>query len=250
MLWTETDGDGPRVVLVHGFTQTRRCWGPVATDLATDHEVVRVDAPGHGRSAAPATAMEEGAERLAAAGGRATYLGYSMGGRLCLHLALAHPELMRALVLIGATAGMDDTRERARRAAADEELAARLESDGVDAFLRAWLSQPLLAGLDEQARCLDARRENTAAGLAASLRRAGTGAQEPLWDRLDALAMPVLVVAGERDERFRAIGRRLADSIGANATLAVVPGAGHAAHLEAPPAFLAVLRPWLARHLR
>ncbi|MGI8759347.1 MAG: alpha/beta fold hydrolase [Acidimicrobiales bacterium] len=249
MLWSEAAGDGPRLVLVHGFTQTGRCWGPVATDLATDHEVVRVDAPGHGRSAA-AAAMVDGAELLAATGGRATYVGYSMGGRLCLHLALAHPELVHALVLIGATAGIDDVEQRARRAADDEELARRLERDGVDAFLQAWLSQPLFAGVPEQARCLDARRENTVAGLAASLRMAGAGAQEPLWDRLEALAMPVFVVAGGRDKRFGAIGRRLVVSIGANATLAVVPGAGHAAHLEAPAAFVALLHPWLAGHSR
>jgi 2-succinyl-6-hydroxy-2,4-cyclohexadiene-1-carboxylate synthase len=137
--------------------------------------------------------------------------------------------------------------ERAARRTADEALAAALERDGLDAFLGQWLAQPLFASLSAEAADLDDRRRNTAAGLASSLRLAGTGTQEALWDRLGTLTMPVLVLAGERDDRFAALGRRMADAIGTNATFAVVPVAGHAAHLEEPRAFLALLRPWLAQ---
>ena len=234
------------MALVHGFAQTRRCWGPVADDLAADHEIVAVDAPGHGRSAQVRADPWESAELLAGAGGHATWLGYSMGGRLCLHLALAAPQHVRALVVVGATAGIDDPAQRARRRAEDEDRARQLEIEGLERFLERWLAQPLFAGLGEEGRCDEERRKNTVAGLAASLRLAGAGAQEPLWHRLEELAMPVLVVAGEHDRRFTALGRRMVDGIGDNATLAVVPGAGHAAHLEAPAGFLAVLRPWLA----
>lgn len=244
----EVDGAGPRLVLVHGFTQTARSWAPLADDLAADHEVVRVDAPGHGRSARVEAGLWEGAQLLVDTAGAGTYLGYSMGGRLCLHAALARPEALNALVLVGATAGIDDPEERAARVAADEAWARCLESEGIDAFLHRWLAQPLLAGLDDGHAGLESRRENTVAGLASSLRRAGTGAQEPLWDRLGALSLPVLVLAGEHDERFTALGRRLVASIGSNAEMAVIPGAGHCAHLEAPEAVLAVLRPWLAAH--
>ncbi|MBW3644464.1 MAG: alpha/beta fold hydrolase, partial [Actinobacteria bacterium] len=187
------------MTLVHGFTQTRRCWGPVADDLAADHEVVAVDAPGHGRSAQVRAGLWEGARLLAGAGGDATYLGYSMGGRLCLHLALAAPERVRALVVVGATAGIDDPAQRAARRAEDEERARRLEAEGLEPFLERWLAQPLFAGLAEEVQCREERRENTVAGLAASLRLAGAGAQEPLWHRLEELAMPVLVIAGEHD---------------------------------------------------
>ena len=234
------------MALVHGFTQTRRCWGPVADDLAADHEIVAVDAPGHGRSSHVRADLWESAQLLAAVGGDATYLGYSMGGRLCLHLALAVPEHVRALVLVSATAGIDDPTQRARRRDEDEHRARRLEAEGLEPFLERWLAQSLFAGLAEEVQCREERRENTVAGLAASLRLAGAGAQEPLWHRLDELAMPVLVVAGEHDPRFTALGRRMVDAVGDNATLALVPGAGHAAHLEAPAGFLAVLRPWLA----
>ncbi|MGH9182960.1 MAG: alpha/beta fold hydrolase [Acidimicrobiales bacterium] len=248
MLWAEREGSGPRLVLVHGFTQTRASWGPVATDLARDHQVVRVDAPGHGRSAAVRANLARGADLVAATGGVATYIGYSMGGRLCLHAALVRPEVVRGLVLVGTTAGIADADERSARAARDRELARRLQRDGLDAFLEGWLRQPLLADLPEAAWGLEARRENTTAGLAASLRLAGTGAQEPLWDHLGGLAMPVLVTAGSRDARFAGLAPRLAAAVGANATVGLVPDAGHAAHLHRPQAFLDLLRPWLARH--
>src|SRR5690606_30457724 len=86
----------------------------------------------------------------------------------------------------------------------------------------------------------------TVPGLQSSLTRAGTGSQLPLWDRLPELAMPVLVVAGQRDAKFAALAERMAAAIGDNASLALVPDAGHAAHLEQPAAFLGILRPWLA----
>lgn len=234
------------MALVHGFTQTRRCWGPVADDLAADHEVVAIDAPGHGRSAHVRAGPWHSAGLLADVGGHATYVGYSMGGRLCLHLGLAVPEQVRALVVVSATAGMEHPAQRSARRAQDEQRARRLETEGLEAFLERWLDQALFAGLAEEARCREERRENTAAGLASSLRLAGAGAQEALWHRLEDLAMPVLVMAGEHDRRFAALGRRMAEAVGDNATFALVPGAGHAAHLEAPAAFLAVLRPWLA----
>lgn len=247
-LHAEVDGAGPRLVLVHGFTQTAACWGPVATDLATDHEVCRVDAPGHGRSASVAAGLRDGADLIADRGGRATYVGYSMGGRFALHVALARPELVAGLVLVGATAGIVDADARAERAHADEARAARLERDGLEDFLDAWLAQPLFAGLDDATQFRAERAVNTVAGLATSLRLAGTGRQEPLDERLGHLTMPVFAIAGERDTRFTAEAERIVAAVGANAEVAVVADAGHAAHLERPAAFLAALRPWLARH--
>jgi len=247
-LHAEREGTGPRLVLVHGFTQTGRCWGPVADDLAGDHEVVRVDAPGHGRSAEVLAGLRGGGRLIADQGGEATYLGYSMGGRYLIHLALANPELVRGLVLLGATAGIDDPAERAARQEADRRTAERLRQLGLLDFLREWVAQPMFAGIPESRQHLLERMENTVDGLESSLLQAGTGSQDPSWDRLHRLDMPVLVVAGERDEKFAALGRRLQASIGDNATFATVPEAGHAAHLEQPEAFLAVLRPWLAAH--
>jgi 2-succinyl-6-hydroxy-2,4-cyclohexadiene-1-carboxylate synthase len=248
VLHADREGDGPPIVLVHGFTQTRRCWGPVADHLARDHQVVRVDAPGHGRSAEVVAGLHAGGRLIADQGSDATYVGYSMGARFCLHLALADPGLVRGLVLIGGTAGIEDGTERAARREQDLRTAARIEADGVEAFLDAWLDQPLFAGLPPSRAFREERLENTVAGLVSSLEQAGTGVQEPSWHELGRLTMPVLVMAGARDGKFSALAERMAAAIGANATVALVPDAGHAAHLEQPDHVLAIVRPWLADH--
>lgn len=245
MLGFDREGAGPRLVLVHGFTLTLDCWGPLADGLAADHEVVRVDAPGHGGSGDIQADLTRTAGLLAEFG-PAAYVGYSMGGRMCLELALRHPEAVTGLVLVSATAGIEPDEDRSRRRAADEKLADWIEADGVDAFVDHWLGLPLFAGLPADARYAEQRRTNTAAGLASSLRLAGAGTQSPAWHRLHTLVMPVLVVAGADDPKFTSLAHRLVDTIGDNATLAVIPGAGHTTHLEAPDPFLAALRPWLA----
>ena len=235
-----------RLVLVHGFTQTGRSWEPLLPALG-DHEVVAVDAPGHGTSSELRLGLVDGGAWLAATGGRAVYVGYSMGGRLCLHAALAAPEVVRGLVVISATAGIDDDNERRDRRARDDDLADRIERIGVAAFLDEWLARPLFAGLDATTQGRTERLANTSAGLASSLRLSGTGTQVPLWQKLHALTMPVLVVAGALDTKFVALAERLAATI-PDADLAVVEGSGHTVHLEQPERFLAAVLPWLDRH--
>ena len=227
-------GAGPRLVFVHGFTQTGRSWLPVAESFIDSHEVVLVDAPGHGWSAEVSVDMAVGADMLAEVGGKASYVGYSMGGRLCLHLAVAHPHLVSSLVLLGATAGIDDDTLRAERQAADERLAIELETTGIEAFLKNWLALDLFANLHDDARGMNERMTNTVAGLASSLRLAGTGSQASLWALLDLVASPTLVLAGELDPKFTELGHRLRDEIGDSATFSTIAGTGHAAHLEAP----------------
>ena len=239
-------GHGPRLVLVHGFTQTRTSWAPLVGPLAARHEVLVVDAPGHGGSSDVRADLAEGADLLVDAAGAATYVGYSMGARLCLHAALAHPDLLAGLVLVSGTAGIESSAERVERRAADARLADHLDEVGLDAFLDEWLSLPLFAGLSPGAADRPGRRANTVTGLRSSLELAGTGTQAPLWDRLAELAMPVLVVAGAADTKFTALAERLATGIGDNARLKVVEGAGHTVHLERPAEFLAVLETWLS----
>lgn len=248
MLHTVTSGAGPRVVLVHGFTQTLASWRDVAGPLERSSTVVRVDLPGHGGSAALRLGFAEAARAVGDAGGPGTYVGYSMGGRLCLRLALERPDLVTGLVLLGASPGIAQPAPRAERRAADHRLAEAIERDGVDAFLATWLAQPLFATLPPDAAGLDDRRSNTAAGLASSLRLAGVGEQEPLWDRLPELAMPVLLVAGGEDAKFAALAEVMAERIGGNARVALVPGAGHAVHLERAGAVVALIESFLAAH--
>jgi 2-succinyl-6-hydroxy-2,4-cyclohexadiene-1-carboxylate synthase len=245
-LHVEHAGNGARLVLLHGFTQTARCWGPFAADIATDHEIVLVDLPGHGDSADIDADLVGTAGLVADIGERGTLLGYSMGGRVALHVALIRPDAFERMILIGATGGIDDGESRDSRLAADAALADRVEEIGVEAFIDEWLARPMFAGLDAATAARDERLRNTAAGLARSLRRSGTGSQVPLWSQLGNIEMPTLVIVGERDDRFSALGERLVASIGANATMVVIPDAGHSAQLENPTATANAVRTWLA----
>jgi len=237
MLAGTVEGAGPRLTLVHGFTQTGGSWGEVARLFATGFEVVRVDLPGHGRSSAIRMSFDDTASAIGAVGGRGVYVGYSMGARLCLRLALERPDLVRGLVLVGGSPGIATPPERTARLAADGQLADDIERIGTVAFLRRWLAQRMFATLTPTEDDLDGRRANPPEGLAAALRALGIGAQEPLWGRLGELEMPVLLVAGELDAKFAVAGERMAAAIGANAHAVVLPGRGHAAHLEEPDAF-------------
>ena len=214
-------GAGPPVVLAHGFTQTRRVWGGLDTDLARERTVVAVDLPGHGGRPTSLPTWRPVPSCSAASGGRADYLGYSMGARFCLHLALARPDLVRRLVLVSGTAGIEDPGERAERRRSDEALAERLDpvgggvpADSVRDFVTRWVANPMFGTVPPAAAAVDERCTNTAAGLASSLRSAGTGTQEPLWDRLGRLDMPVLVVTGARDAKFTTSGAGWSAAVG------------------------------------
>ncbi len=236
-----------RLVLAHGFTQTARSWAVLdrlVRDELPNVETIAVDLPGHGDAAQIDADLWGSADRLVSIGGPATYVGYSMGGRVALHAALAHAATVRRLILIGATPGIEDDDERATRRASDDALASHIEDVGVGTFLDEWLANPLFAGLDATTAGRDDRLRNTAAGLASSLRRTGTGTQQPLWERLDAVRAPVLLLVGAHDAKFTAIAERMAAAL-PDATLRVIAGAGHSVHLERPAATATAIVEWL-----
>ncbi len=227
---------------MHGFTQTGATWDEIAAQLAAEAEVVRVDLPGHGGSADVRLGFEETAAALGAVGGRAVYVGYSMGGRLCLRLALDRPDLVVALVLLGASPGVADPAERAERRRSEKRLAADILDSGDAGFLHGSLAQPAFETVRPRATDLEVRRTNPAEGLAAALDKLGTGSQTPLWDRLPELTVPTLLVAGERDAKFVAIARRMDAATGPNVRTAFVPESGHAIHLDRPAACVGLIR--------
>ena len=237
-----------RFAFLHGFTQTGESWRPFLGALGTIcpeavTDPMCPDLAGHGSDPDGRADLWECARRVTERAGQAVYVGYSMGGRVALHCAIAHPDAVRGLVLVSATAGIDDPDERLARRRSDEALADRIESIGVQAFLDEWLAQPMFAGLDATRADRDARLANSATGLANSLRHAGTGTQEHLWTRLGEIHVPVLVIAGAADDKFATIARRLAASL-PSATLAVIDDAGHGTHLEAPGACAEAICSW------
>lgn len=228
----------PTVLLLHGFTHTGASWEPVVTALGERYRAIAPDIRGHGTAnqALPVTLDAVLGDLRSLTGSRpVTLVGYSMGGRIALHFALAWPESVDRLVLIGASPGLADPAERAARRRDDERRADEIERSGIEEFARRWAQTPVLAGLPAEVRervHVD-RLRNQPAGLARALRGLGTGVLPSLWDRLGELRMTVVLVAGERDEKFRQIAQRMAESI-PDAAPAVVMGAGHAVHLEAP----------------
>lgn len=199
------------------------------------HRVLTPDCPGHGAKSQVAADLTEGARLLARECGQGDWVGYSMGGRFALHVALASPEVVSRLVLVSTTPGIEDDVARQRRHEEDETRAQSLLLYGVESFLDEWLQSPLFATLPADAAGREERLSNTPEGLASSLRLAGTGTQESLWPRLGELTMPTLVVAGSRDDKFTAIARRMAEAL-PRAELALLDG-GHAVHLERPAEF-------------
>jgi 2-succinyl-6-hydroxy-2,4-cyclohexadiene-1-carboxylate synthase len=268
----EERGAGQPLLLLHGFTGSAQSWSSLMERLAQQRRVLAVDLIGHGLSDAPAdparyTMEHATADLLALMDALAVdtldLLGYSLGGRVALHLALAAPQRMRRLVLESASPGLDDADERAARVAADEALAARIERDGISEFVAYWEEVPLFASqrclpVDLRERQHAQRLLNSPRGLANSLRGMGTGAQRSLWNALGQLTMQTLLIAGELDIKFVTIAQAMVEAtvvaaqhaaLAQNAEqvvqLAIVADAGHAVHLEQPERFLELVNTFL-----
>ena len=183
---------------------------------------------------------------------RPTLIGYSMGGRLALYLALRNRDGFSGLFLESASPGLEDAAERRTRRQADEERAKQLESGDLEGFLARWYGQPLFASLARNERLLgetiETRLDNDPGELARSLRGMGTGNQPSLWSELGALTLPTLAVAGGLDEKYVEVSDLMA-SQGPRIRSAVVPGAGHNVCLEKPGEYLGLLERFLSRSL-
>jgi 2-succinyl-6-hydroxy-2,4-cyclohexadiene-1-carboxylate synthase len=246
----EAAGSGDPLIVLHGFTGSAKSWSPIVASLSGSFHTIAVDLIGHGDSDAPADVARYGfalvlddlaeiATRLGIQ--RASWLGYSMGGRLALGLALRHPERVSALVLESTSPGIADPAERAQRRQTDEALARSIDERGVAAFVDDWERLPLWRSQAQlPAEVLRRQRAirlcNRATGLAGSLRGMGSGAQPSFWPRLAEMQAPTLLLAGALDAKYADIATRMASAI-PNAELMLVPNTGHAVHLEQPAIF-------------
>jgi 2-succinyl-6-hydroxy-2,4-cyclohexadiene-1-carboxylate synthase len=233
------------LVLLHGFTNTGASWQAVISELGQRYRPLAPDIRGHGQASevVPVTLEAVLGDIAALPPAKFTLCGYSMGGRIALHAALALPDRVERLVLVAASPGLAGLAERTARREADERLAAEVERSTIEAFAARWARTPVLSGAEpEVAAAAHADRlRNTPAGLAAALRGLGTGTLPNLWGRLPELEMPASLIVGERDGKFRGIAEQMAARL-PHATIDVVAGAGHAAHLEAPAVVAELLR--------
>ncbi len=250
-------GEGAPVTLLHGFTQSGRSWRELISHMPQGWKWIVPDVRGHGETAtrrgAPCS-MDACTDDLVALWeeldlGKTHLVGYSMGGRLALHVAARRPERVFSLLTIGAHAGLDEDAREGRRQG-DEALAERIEKDGLEAFVDYWGALPLFAGLERRgagyvAQLRAERLQNHVSGLACSLRGMGAGVMEPLWDELARVRFPCTFVAGQLDHGYVASARRLAATV-PRGRAEIVLRAGHSVHQERPDAFARVLANHLA----
>ena len=251
-LHADRSGDGPPLVLLHGFTGSGAIWDSVRHALEPRFSVITIDLPGHGRSSAPADYSRFALHHLALDIARlldaleierAGVVGYSMGGRAALQFALSFPERVAALLLESATPGIADAHDRGVRVDSDMALADMIERDGVESFVHFWERLPIWSSqtslAHEERDAVHARRlANTPSGLANSLRGAGAGSRPSVLDQLDRLLMPVLLVVGALDPKFVALAEMMCPAI-RDCRVEIVAGAGHTVHLERPGEFIA-----------
>ena len=244
-------GSGPPVTLLHGFTQSGHSWGETIARMPEGWKWIVPDLRGHGETQTRRGAqcsMDACTEDLVALWeemdvGRTHLAGYSMGGRLALHIAARRPERLLSLLTIGAHAGLEEDAREARKRG-DQALAERIEKDGIESFVDYWGGQPLFAGLERRGpsyltEIRAERMKNHVAGLACSLRGMGAGVMEPVWGELGRVKVPCMFVAGQLDHGYVASARRLAATV-PNGRVEIMPRAGHAVHQERPDAFARV----------
>lgn len=256
MLACEERGDRskPAVLFLHGFLGSGEDWAEAAGALCGKFRCLLPDLPGHGQSAGVGVAdLAEAARGLLGLlddrGVEAcSVVGYSMGGRLGLYLALEHPERVERAVIESASPGLRTEEERAARRRQDEALASELERAEFGDFLRRWYGQPLFASLhgdqERSERLIRRRMANEPRALAGALRSLGTGRQPSLWEALGESRVPLVFVAGDGDAKYTGLAREMA-AVCPGGEARIVAGCGHNVHLEKPAEYTRLLKRFL-----
>jgi len=230
-----------RIVFTPGFMQPASAWEAVAGQLGERYSSVLVDHHEH--------TFEGRVAELAEAAGGAVLCGYSLGGRLALHTVLRDPGAYAGLVIVGTSAGLEEPVTRAERARTDEKLASWMETQTIESIVDIWERQPLFA--DQSDSLVEAQKPGRLAqdprSLALILRTAGQGVLEPVWGRLSSLDIPVLALAGDRDQRYTEAARRIAREV-PDGRAEIIEHAGHAPQLQQPDAVARVLADFLDQH--
>lgn len=248
-LFEAGDSRKPAILFLHGFLGSADDWQEVMVPLSSDFYCLAIDLPGHGKTivngGGEAYQMERVAKGIAdylrGLGTKTCFLvGYSMGGRLALYLALHYPEVFQKVLLESASPGLKTEAEREARRKHDEGIAQEILQTDFSLFLERWYNLPLFKTLKTHPdfeRVLERRKKNNHEGLALSLRQMGTGSQPSLWEELSVAKVPLKLLAGAHDQKFVDIGKEMA-SLCKTAELSIIPDAGHTTHVENRDAFI------------
>ncbi len=243
-------GKGEPLILLHGFTGSSAGWGAHVSLSAKQFQVITIDILGHGRSPSPSDVnayhMEQAAAQIIevvqkTAVSPINLLGYSMGGRLALYIAVHYPRLVNKLILESSSPGLAAAAERDDRRQRDNDLADWIEANGIEAFVNRWEKLPMWdsqkqLSTEQRSALRRQRLSNNPIGLANSLRGMGTGAQPSLWQHLPQLNIPTLLITGELDTKFVRINTDMLSKL-PHAAHEIIPGCGHTVHLERPLQF-------------
>jgi 2-succinyl-6-hydroxy-2,4-cyclohexadiene-1-carboxylate synthase len=252
----EEKGNGPPILLLHGFTGSSIDWQMIADELSRQYRVITLDLPGHGKTVIDPPDEETYSMRWTAVDisyildeleiEQVHLVGYSMGGRMALYFAINHGQRLQTLTLASTTPGIEDDDAREERKKEDRELADNIEEKGIDWFVAHWQSLPLWHTQNDalKERLRTRRAQNDPEGLAYSLRGMGQGAMPSLWGDLGRLPIPVKLIAGEDDEKYVKITQRM-DKLIPDSDVTLVNGAGHAVHVENPEAVTGALLAFL-----
>lgn len=249
--WVVTEGEGPVLVLLHGFTGSSSTFDTMASHLSQQFRLIKIDLPGHGLTGEVGiVTMEQFCRDLAVIFERldlraVSLLGYSLGGRAALSFAMLYPEYIKRLILESTSPGLAVTEDQLARQARDKALAEKIQKEGIESFVSYWESIPLFDSQkklseEERGTIRAERLKQTARGLADSLLGMGTGHQPSWWSKLATLSLPVLLITGGDDGKFRDINKKMVDQL-PKASWNEVGKAGHAVHLENPKIFAKIV---------
>lgn len=260
------DRSNPPVLFLHGFLGSAQDWCDVITFFSDECWCLAVDLPGHGKTVVNGSdenyRMENCANGLvdfldSLDIGKCDIVAYSMGGRLVLYMAVNFPDRFNRVVLESASPGLKTEQERQDRRAHDNMLAEHLETGSLKQFLKEWYDQPLFATLKQDkkrfAKLLTNRINNNkgglatgpVTGLATSLRMMGAGVQRSLWDQLHEIQARLLLIVGEKDDKFKRIAAEMAPKC-PRASICIVQGAGHNVHWEKPEEYARTVKGFLS----
>ena len=237
----DVHGSGPAILLTHGYSDTSALWNGQIEALAADHTLITWDLRGHGQSDSPAD-KDQYSAALAVAdmaalldhvdAPSAIVGGLSLGGYLSLAFHMAHPERVRALLMISTGPGFRNDDARADWNAYANTVADRFAEKGLS-YLTDRSDEPTAAAHQD------------ANGLVLAARHMMTQQHSNVIDSLPSIDVPTLVLVGANDKRFLNAADYMANKVPA-ATKVVIPEAGHTSNIDQPAAFNAALQSFLA----